>query len=77
MGVVKGTTTMKDIETTYGKPFDAGKSKDGTSFYYYLSADPLTGSSQHFTFYFDKNGKVVRYATECPASCRLPDSSKK
>jgi hypothetical protein len=66
--VVKGVTTTADIEKTYGKPYNAGISKDGTSYYYYLSANPVTGASQDFTFYFDKDGKVASYATEYPTS---------
>jgi len=62
--VVKGQTTTVDIERMYGTPYNKGISKDGTAYYYYLSAKPLTAASQEFTFYFDKDGKVASYATE-------------
>jgi hypothetical protein len=65
-GVVKGKTTPTEIEAAYGTPYDKGIMKDGTTYYYYLSANPLSGASQDFTFYFDKNGKVAAYASEYP-----------
>ena len=65
-GVVKGKTTMAEIEANYGTPYNKGLMKDGTTYYYYLSANPLTGASQDFTFYFDKDGKVASYASEYP-----------
>jgi hypothetical protein len=65
-GVVKGETTMTEIETTYGAPYDKGIMKDGTTYYYYLSMNPLSGASQDFTFYFNKDGKVATYASEYP-----------
>ncbi len=64
--VVKGKTTMAEIETMYGKPYNKGLTNDGITYFYYLSANPLTGSSQDFTFYFDKNGRVSNYSTEYP-----------
>lgn len=65
-GVVKGKTTMAEIEATYGTPYEKGIMKDGTAYYYYSSLNPLTSASQDFTFYFDKGGKVATYASEYP-----------
>jgi hypothetical protein len=64
--VVKGKTTIAEIENMYGTPYNKGISKDGNTYYYYLSANPFSGSSQDFTFYFDNNGKVSNYASEYP-----------
>lgn len=63
--VVKGKTTMIEIEAMYGKAYTTGILKDGTPFLYYLQAGIL-GGSQDFTFYFDKNSRVKTYATEYP-----------
>lgn len=64
--VVKEKTTIAEIESMYGTPYNKGISTDGNAYYYYLSANPFSGSSQDFTFYFDKNGKVASFASEYP-----------
>lgn len=69
--VVKGKTTMAEVENMYGTPYNKGILKDGTQFFYYLYASHLTGASQDFTFYFDKNGQVANYATEYPGGSPL------
>ena len=66
--VVKGQTTMAEIEAMYGSPNNKGISKDGTQYYCYLYAGFLSTASQDFTFYFDKNGKVAAYASEYPGA---------
>jgi len=64
--VIKGKTTMAQIEQMYGAPYEKGISKNGNTYYYYVSANMITGSSQNFTFYFKKNGTVASYASEYP-----------
>ena len=63
--VEKGKTTKEDIGKMYGSPYEKGILKDGTGYFYYLYASPF-GSSQDFTFYFDKESRVVSYASEYP-----------
>jgi len=63
---VKGQTTIAEVEQRYGKPYERGLLKDGTQYLYYLSANPLTGASQDFSFYFDEAGRLTAYASEYP-----------
>ncbi len=64
--VVKGKTTMGEIEKAYGAPYNKGLTDSGATYYYYLSINPITAGSQDFTFYFDKKGRVSKYSTEYP-----------
>jgi hypothetical protein len=64
--IVKGKTTISEVETMYGKPYKMGKTKNGLTYLYYLSINPLTSTIQDFTFYFDEQGRVSSYAIEYP-----------
>ena len=64
--IVKGKTTISEVENMYGTPYKKGKIKDGLTYLYYVSVNPLTNSLQDFTFYFDENGRVSSYAIEYP-----------
>jgi hypothetical protein len=64
--IVKGKTTMEEVEKMYGTPYTKGITSGGVTYYYYLTVNPITAGSQDFTFYFDKKGRVSKYATEYP-----------
>ena len=64
--VKKGKTTMQEVEQKFGEPYEKGISSNGNAYYYYTSMNFTGSGAQDFTFYFDKKGRVAKYASEYP-----------